>query len=196
MAKNIQVLVTTGSKETSKTLDVVQAGGDAQTPARIKATPGARYQLQDPAAKNTGPEKITSKRVGKDLHVMLDGSTDADLIVEGYYDDNMLTDNNRGLFGQAEDGQLYEYISADADPAGLPINLADGGSAMSQVLGTSAGAAGLVAVAAFNPLLAGAAAVGAARWSQSDRHQIWLRCRNLRRLQRAGGRPKRKILRF
>jgi hypothetical protein len=168
MAKTIKVLVNTGNEETNKTFDVVQGSGKAGKPTTIKAVKGARYHLEDPAAKNVGPENIRSKRSGKNLHIMLDGSSEADLVIEGYYDDAMLTENNRGLYGRAEDGQLYEYIPEDPNPAGLPINLADGGKPVSQVLGGGQVAeefelSGLVVAATgFNGLLAGAAAAGAA----------------------------------
>lgn len=170
MAKTIKVLVNTGNEDTNKTFDVTQGSGKAGKPTRLKAVKGARYQLEDSAAKNVGPENIRSKRVGKNLHVMLDGSGDGDLIIEDYYDDAMLTENNRGLYGRAEDGKLYEYIPEDPTPAGLPINLADGGKPVSQVLGGGQvgeefALSGLILAAAgggFGALTAGAAAVGAA----------------------------------
>ena len=170
MAKSIKVLVNTGNEETNKTFDVASGSGKAGKPTTLKAVKGARYHLEDPAAKNVGPENIRSKRVGKNLHVMLDGSKDADLIIEGYYDDAMLTENNRGLYGRAEDGKLYEYIPEDPTPSGLPINLADGGKPVSQVLGGGQvgeefALSGLILAAAgggFSALTAGAAAVGAA----------------------------------
>jgi VCBS repeat-containing protein len=168
MAKNIKVLVNTGNEETNKSFDVTAGSGKAGKPTTIKAVKGARYHLEDPAAKKVGPENIRSKRVGKNLHVMLDGSSEADLIIEGYYDDAMLTENNRGLYGRAEDGKLYEYIPEDPTPAGLPINLADGGKPVSQVLGGGQigeefALSGLVVAAAgFNALTAAAAATGAA----------------------------------
>jgi hypothetical protein len=69
MAKNIKVLVNTGNEETNKTFDVASGSGKAGKPTTIKAVKGARYHLEDPAAKNVGPENIRSKRVGKNLHV-------------------------------------------------------------------------------------------------------------------------------
>jgi VCBS repeat-containing protein len=170
MAKTIKVLVNTGNEQTNKTFDVTQGSGKAGKPTAVKAIKGARYQLEDPAAKNVGPENIRTKRVGKNLHVMLDGSSEADLIIEGYYDEDMLTETNRGLYGRAEDGKLYEYIPEDPTPAGLPINLADGGKPTSQVLGGGQvgedfALSGVILAAAgggFGALTAGAAAVGAA----------------------------------
>lgn len=63
MAKNIKVLVNTGTEETNKTFDVAQGGGKAGKPTTIKAVKGARYHLEDPSAKNVAPENIRSKRV-------------------------------------------------------------------------------------------------------------------------------------
>jgi len=84
MAKTIQILVNTGSSETNKVFDIVSNNKGKST--RISAVKGARYQLQDPAANDVGPEIIRSKRVGKNLYVMMDGSKEPDLIIEDYYD--------------------------------------------------------------------------------------------------------------
>ena len=135
MAKTIKTFVNTGNEETNQLVDVVQGSGDKGKPTRIKAVKGARYQLQDPANKDAGPEQVRSKRVGKNLHVILGDGTDADLIVENYYEENKTTDGSSGLFGRAEDGGLYEYIPEDPIEAGTVANLKDGGSAVSQVLG-------------------------------------------------------------
>ena len=93
MAKTIKVIVNTGKPETDKSFDVIQGSGNQNRPTRIKAVKGARYQLEDPAAKNVGPENIKSKRVGKNLHVMLEGSQEADLVIEGYYEEANQTEN-------------------------------------------------------------------------------------------------------
>ena len=97
MRKNIRVIVNTGNPATTKTFDVAFGSGDKNQATRVKAVPGARYQLEDLVAQNAGPQRIRSKRVGQDLCVMLDSSAEADLIVEGYYAETLLTDNNRGL---------------------------------------------------------------------------------------------------
>jgi hypothetical protein len=165
MAKNIQVLVNTGNEETTKTIDVTAKNGQA---TRIRVVKGARYQLEDPVAKGMGPEKISSKRVSKDLHVTLDGSKDADLIIEGYYDEEMIAEQSHGLYGRAEDGQLYEYIPEDPTPDGLSINLVEGGKPVSQVLGTAPVGEAFelssltAATTGFNALNAAAASAGTA----------------------------------
>ena len=65
MAKTIKAVVNTGKEETTQTVDVVQGSGAKGNPTRIKAVKGARYQLEDPTAKNVGPDNIRSKRVNK-----------------------------------------------------------------------------------------------------------------------------------
>ena len=84
MSKTIKALVQNNAGEAIDTLDVVQGAGDKGNPARLKAVRGARYQLEDPTAANTGPDSVRTKRSGKNLHVMLEGSTEPDLIVENY----------------------------------------------------------------------------------------------------------------
>jgi large repetitive protein len=171
MAKTIQVFVNTGNEDTNQAHAFVQGSGDKGKSTRIKAVKGARYQLKDPALKDVGPEYIRSKRVGKNLHVSLEGSNQADLIIEGYYDEGYLAQDNTGLYGRAEDGQLYEYIPEDPTTAGLSANLIDGAVPVSQVLGGvpygeafALSALPLVGAAAggFAPLLVGAGLLGAA----------------------------------
>lgn len=168
MAKKINLIVNTGNEETSKTIEVVIENGKKGSAERVKAVKGARYQLEDTTAKNVGPEKIRSKRVGKNLHIILDGSGQADLIIEGYYDEEMVAESNRGLYGRAEDGNLYEYIPEDPTVDGLPVNLEEGGKPVSQVLGGgqvgddfALSALPLVAAAGLGGLGAAAAAAAA-----------------------------------
>jgi ribosomal 50S subunit-recycling heat shock protein len=171
MAKTIQVFVNTGNEDNNQVHQFVQGSGDKGKPTRIKAVKGARYQLKDPILKDVGPDYIRSKRVGKNLHVSLDGSNQADLIIEGYYDEGYLAEDSTGLYGKAEDGQLYEYIPEDPATAGLSANLVDGAVPVSQVLGGvpygeafALSALPLVgaALGGFAPLLVGAGLLGAA----------------------------------
>ena len=138
MSKTIKALVQNNAGEVTETLDVVQGAGDKGKPARLKAVRGARYQLEDPTAGNTGPDSVRTKRSAKNLHVMLEGSTEPDLIVENYYDEGVMAEASGGLYGRAEDGNLYEYIPEDPNVASLPVALADGGVPVSQVLGGGA----------------------------------------------------------
>jgi len=136
MASSINVVVNTGKQETTQTVEVLQGKGDAGQPTRIKAVKGARYQLEDPAANNTGPQHLRTKRVGKSLHITLDGSTESDLIIDDYYDEAFQGDGGGGLYGRAEDGSLYEYIPQNASQEGTLMDSADGGSPVDQVLGS------------------------------------------------------------
>jgi len=135
MAKTIQAFVNTGTEAHNQTHQFEQGNGDRGQPTRIKAVKGARYQLKNPLANEVGPEYIRSKRVDKNLHVSLYGSTEADLIIEGYYEEGFLAVGSTGLYGMTESGQIYEYIPETPTTAGLAANLTDGASPTSQVLG-------------------------------------------------------------
>jgi VCBS repeat-containing protein len=135
MAKSIQAFVSTGSEDTNQTHHFEQGSGDRGQPTRIQAVKGARYQLKDPAANEVGPDYIRSKRVDKNLHVSLYGSKEADLIIEGYYEEGFMALGSTGLYGMTESGQIYEYIPETPTTLGLAANLADGARPTSQVLG-------------------------------------------------------------
>ena len=168
MSKILRVLVNTGKQETQKIYDVIQGAGAKGKPTILKAELGARYELQDPAAKDLGPANIQSKRVGKNKHVIFDDSTVADLIIEDYYDDGMGSFGDSGLYGRAEDGKLYEYIAKDSLANGLPVDLVDGGNPLRHVLGGSpakdvymVSSSPAVAFSGINTLLAAAGTTGA-----------------------------------
>ncbi|MGU7816115.1 Ig-like domain-containing protein [Burkholderia sp. AW49-1] len=98
-------------------------------PARIKAVKGGKFILAD-GQTGHGPENVTVRRVGKNLHLSLEG-TDLDqpqLIIEDFYG------NEGSLVGLGEDGAYHEYISSDADDDQAIAMLADG-NASPQVLG-------------------------------------------------------------
>lgn len=98
-------------------------------PVRIKAVKGGHYILGE-GEKGIAPENITIKRVGKNLHVALEGS-DPDqpqLIIEDF------EGSGGQLVGIAEDGSYYEYISSDAEEDRSAALLMDGVSSP-QVLG-------------------------------------------------------------
>ena len=109
MANTIKVTVNTGAEATTQTVEIVKG-----QPAHVKAVKGARYELQDVANKNTGPQQISTKRVGKNLQVSFDGASQPDLIVDDYYTVNTPSDPSSSLYGKAEDGSMYEYVAEDA----------------------------------------------------------------------------------
>ncbi len=168
MSKILRVLVNTGKQETQKIYDIIQGAGAKGKPTILKAELGARYELQDPAAKDLGPANIQSKRVGKNKHVIFDDSTVADLIIEDYYEDGMGSFGDSGLYGRAEDGKLYEYIAKDSLANGLPVDLVDGGNPLTHVLGGSpandvimVSSSPAVAFSGINTLFAAAGTTGA-----------------------------------
>jgi hypothetical protein len=147
MVNTIRVIVNTNLAETFQSIEVVPGRGDLGRPARLKAFPGGRYLLQDDSLKNLGPQKLRTQRVGKNLHVFLDGHVLADLIVEGYFDEANLIDVNQGVMGRGADGLMYSYVPSEPGVVGLGI---DGGGVVSHFLNSVA-----LPEAAW-PLMAGA----------------------------------------
>ncbi|MCF3194467.1 Ig-like domain-containing protein [Pseudomonas bubulae] len=125
-------------------------------PVVIKAIPNGKYILAE-GENGFAPENITLKRVGKNLHIAVEG-TDSDqpqVIIEGFFD------NQGQLVGVAEDGTYHEYICSDADQDHSAAFLMDGESSP-QVLGADklSGFDGLIAgsgIGWFWPALLGLA---------------------------------------
>ena len=167
MSNTIQLFINTGNESTSRLIDIPKAlPGEGQA-MRLEAVRGARYELTDPSIKSA-PDVVRAKRVGKDLHVSVDDDENIELILEDYYDEDVMTEN-AGLFGRAEDGTLSQYIPEDPTTSALTANLPDGGVATAQVLGLPAQeefvlSALPLAAGGFGGLLAagGTAAVAAA----------------------------------
>ncbi|NCE89724.1 Ig-like domain-containing protein [Pseudomonas sp. L13] len=129
-------------------------------PVRIKAVQGGKYILAE-GANGVAPENITIKRVGKDLHIALEGS-DPDqpqLIIEDF------EGSGGQLVGVAEDGSYHEYISSDAEQDRSAAFLIEGVEAP-QVLGAQPlpgfgdGLAAAAGIGWFWPALLGLAALG------------------------------------
>ncbi|WP_148046921.1 Ig-like domain-containing protein, partial [Pseudomonas poae] len=95
------------------------------TPVKVKAIADSKYIIVD-GEKGIAPKNITLKRVGDDLYVYLEGAEldQPQLIVEDFYL------HPGGLFGLAEDGAYYTYITFDAGIAQEAAFLVDGGSSM------------------------------------------------------------------
>ena len=162
-AKHYKVLVNTGKPENNQLIEITQGGGDRGQPVRIKAQAGVKYQLQETDKnRNTAPDYVKVKRVGKDLHIIFEDDQSADLIIEDYY--SVMPEGYNGVIGQAENGNFYEYYPEDPDPKGLIPQLADGGEAVNSALGGQEvqGSGAALAVLAFNPLLGALGLAGAA----------------------------------
>ncbi|HBO3685972.1 TPA: hypothetical protein L4T35_006006, partial [Pseudomonas aeruginosa] len=125
---NVSVSVVDGKSITAvKELVKVAAG----KPVRIKAIPGGKYVLAE-GDQGFAPENITLKRVGKNLHVALEG-TDPDqpeLIIENFYE------YEGQLVGMAEDATYHEYVAVDGDSDSDAAFLIDGATS-AQALGTA-----------------------------------------------------------
>ncbi|OPA85535.1 hypothetical protein BFW86_22530 [Pseudomonas fluorescens] len=157
MNKAVNVAVVDG-KTITQTVDL----GAAKTgqPVRIKAVQGGKYILGE-GEKGIAPENITIKRVGKNLHIALEGSDpdQPDLIIENF------EGTGGQLVGIAEDGSYYPYISSDADQDRSAAFLYEGIESP-QVLGAQSLAGfgnGLVAgsgIGWFWPALLGLGALG------------------------------------
>lgn len=150
----------------------------AGEPVRIKAVRGGSYILAE-GEKGVAPQNITVKRVGKDLHVSLEGAEldQPQLIIEDFYG------SDSQLVGMAEDGEYHEYVASDAESEHEAAFLMDGDSS-AQVLasdqlpgfgtGLVAGAgAGLMGMAGmgFMPAMLGlgALALGGVAYAVSNK---------------------------
>ncbi|WP_198386886.1 hypothetical protein, partial [Burkholderia ubonensis] len=111
-------LAVVDGKTITQTVDLRGGNGG---PTKVRAIKGGKFIL---ATEQTGhaPENITIKRVGKNLHLGLEGESleQPALIIEDYYG------NEGQLVGMGEDGAYHEYISSDADEHREAAFLADG----------------------------------------------------------------------
>lgn len=126
--KKTKVVVNSNGKNIDHTMAAASQG---QAPLKLKVLKGAKYLLQ--GDDGLAPENVTLTRVGADLHITLEGEAGPSLVLEGYYTQL----NPVGLYGVAEDGQLYAY--ARTDTTGDIYALADGRSAPVVLSGQSFG---------------------------------------------------------
>lgn len=162
MSKKFKIIVNTGNADNNQSVEVTQGQGGRGQPVRLQAKAGAKYQLLDlEKAKAVGPDYVKVKRVGKNLHILFEDSTEADVIIEDYYE--VMPEGYNGVVGQAENGNFYEYIPEDPDVKGLIPELTDGGQAVSVALGGAevVGTGAAIGILAFNPLLGALGLLGA-----------------------------------
>jgi len=139
MSKKYRVVIKGTQQEVLRTVDVAQGTGEAGQPVRIKAALKEKYVLQDLQREGaTAPEQLQVKRVGKHLRVAFDGSLDADLIIEDYFE--VTADQTSALIGQAEDGVFYEYVPENRAASQLLSSLSEQGEQISMALGQQAAA--------------------------------------------------------
>ena len=167
MAKQYTVIVTSTQASDLRTHKVAQNSGDKGRALRIKAKAGETYQLvemQAGQAHSYAPQNVKVKRVGNDLVITFEGGSRPDIVIEGYYD--VMPKDHKGLIGEAEDGNLYEYIPEDPHPLGLVQMLPEGGQDVAMALGAGEIIAPAEAAIAAFPLLGllGLGAAGAAAY--------------------------------
>ena len=124
---------------------------------KIKAVPGARYQLIDNAT-GKGPDNIRVKRAGNDLCISFVGRQDADLVISNYYEHT--EPGFAAVIGEANSGVYHAYLSESGQTSALMGNLPDGTTHIGMAFGgahvvqSGAASGAFVAAAGFNPLLA------------------------------------------
>ncbi len=154
--KNAYKIIVKNAQGSAKTLTHdVPAPGSFWGPLKIKAAPGARYQLVD-VSTGQGPDNIRVKRVGKDLRISFEGRDTVDVMITDYYEHA----GNESLVGEVDAGVLHAYVPETGDSAQMLSRLTDGakstGMALGseQLAGSGAAVGALVAAAGVNPLVA------------------------------------------
>lgn len=154
--KNAYKIIVNNAQGSAKTLTHdVPAPGSFWGPLKIKASPGARYQLVD-VNTGQGPDNIRVKRMGKDLRISFEGRDEVDVMITDYFDQA----GNQGLVGEVQAGVLHPYVPESGESSQMLSRLADGANSTGMALGheqlaaSGAAAGALVAAAGFNPLLA------------------------------------------
>lgn len=133
------VSITVVNGKTSVQKLALHPAGQGQVP-HIKAISQGHYLLED--GQGLGPQKITAKRVGEDLHIIPEGADQPQVIIDGYYNsDSQLT-------GLTSDGDVAIYSSSDSVQAHDAAFLMEGVSAP-QVLGTDSMSAGWLSTPAL-----------------------------------------------
>ena len=101
MAKQFKVLVNTGKDQEVQTFNAEQGAGLRGRAVIIKAQAGAKYQLVEVAKRNNlAPDNIKAKRVGKNLHLMFETDSQADVIIEDYY--SVIGDSYNAVIGKRQ----------------------------------------------------------------------------------------------
>lgn len=157
MKNSYKVVVKSNQGNAKTTTHDVPEPGSWWGALKIKAVPGARYQLIDNTT-GQGPDNIRVKRAGNDLRISFEGREEADLVISDYYE--YTEPGFAALIGEADPGVFHAYLPESGQTSALVGNLPDGASNVGMALGgEQVGASGaavgaLVAVAGFNPLLA------------------------------------------
>ena len=156
MAKRYKVVVNMVKGE--QAIDLAVQSGQA---LRVWAAGGANYLLQ--ASDEQGAVAalaVKAKRVGKDLHLLFDGATSAQVVLIGYYE--VASENHTPLLGRMPDGSLREYVVMAASGGGLDTSALPEGSELAELNLIDDSHQNAGALTALAPLTAGPGAVVAA----------------------------------
>ncbi|MDO5692020.1 MAG: Ig-like domain-containing protein [Pseudomonadota bacterium] len=155
------ILLKIHDAQATQATHVIQAG--SKHPLVLKTQGKTNYQLIEEES-GLAPDRVVTQRVGDDLHVSFEGSTEPDLILQDYY-----PNPESPLIGQDLSGIYYHYV-AETGAHNLMLPTLSDGAVSGLVLGATQiapaltaplyGAAALGAAAAFPAL--GALALGAA----------------------------------
>jgi hypothetical protein len=128
-AKNMSLVISDHGVNTTKSLAT-----EGRSPVKVKVHAGVKYLLVDD--NGIAPENVTLTRAGSDLEVTAEGDSSPSLVLEGYFSES--DSASSGLYGIAEDGQLYGYTPTNGTD-GI-YTLPDGGSAPAALGGDPLGA--------------------------------------------------------
>jgi hypothetical protein len=123
-SRNVTLVIAGNNGEISKR----SLQTDGLDPVTVKVRSGFKYVLSDDDGE-FAPENITLRRVNDDLTVTPEGERDPLLVLQGYYAPST---EAVGLYGVAEDGELYPYTPTDGDGG---INTINGGGIVPAALG-------------------------------------------------------------
>jgi hypothetical protein len=159
MTQKFRLFIREGQDQVVQTMDIERSASGQAKPVTVKAQAGMRYQLAQ-ADTPLAPHTLRANRVGKNLHLFLEDSQQADVIIENYYEEMPV--GAQGLVGQAENGLVYEYIPQNANPAEWIHKFTDGGQWVSMALGGAPEVllAGLPQVVATGSVIPGFFATG------------------------------------
>lgn len=105
------------------------------SPTVIATAPGERHVLLD-VQQGSAPDNIRVQRVGKQLRVLFDGSTQADLVLDNFYSDSS-TDGPATLAGATEQGSVHEYLPETGQAQDTLAALADNARPQGMALGST-----------------------------------------------------------
>ena len=156
MKKTYKVIVQSNVGTEKTVAHNVPEPGTFWGPLKIKAAPGARYQLVD-VSTGQGPDNIRAKRVGKDLRISFEGRDQVDVMIINYYDH--VDAGFSTVIGETDPGVFFAYLPESGEASSLMVSLREGQASTGMALGgdqlvASGAAVGALVAAGFNPLLA------------------------------------------